>query len=195
MSSDHRSRSSRSSGATPSMSPIRIIGSGAAMSCDEVALAALAHRVDDRVADVADLLLAVAHAARREALVDELAPLPVLGVVHVDHHRDRPVVGPDAARVRERRRVLLGREQRRRTTRCPTRRWARRSRRARSRASTRTSRGDCRRRTLRRADRCRHASGGSPWGSVPNLSGGRPTLGRMSACATSAACGCRRPSG
>ena len=32
MSSDQRSRSSRSSGATPSMSPITIIGSGAAMS-------------------------------------------------------------------------------------------------------------------------------------------------------------------
>ena len=63
MSSDQRSRSSRSSGATPSMSPIRIIGSGAAMSRDEVALAPLAHRVDDRVAHVADLLLAVAHAA------------------------------------------------------------------------------------------------------------------------------------
>ena len=60
MSSDQRSRSSRSSGATPSMSPISIIGSGAAMSRDEVALAPLAHLVDDRVALVADLLLAVA---------------------------------------------------------------------------------------------------------------------------------------
>ena len=37
MSSDHRSRSSRSSGATPSMSPIMMMGSGAAMSLHEVA--------------------------------------------------------------------------------------------------------------------------------------------------------------
>ena len=79
----------------------------------EVALAPLAHPVDDRVALVADVVLAVADAAGREAAVHELAPLPVLGIVHVDHHRERTRVGPDAARVRERRRVLRRAEHRR----------------------------------------------------------------------------------
>ena len=103
MSSDHRSRSSRSSGATPSMSPIMIIGSGAAMSRTK------SHSPRSHTAsmiashDVADASLAVAHAPGREALVHELAALPVLRVVHVDHHRDRAGVGTDAAGVRERR--------------------------------------------------------------------------------------------
>ena len=45
------SRASRSSGATPSMLPITIMGSGAAMSLDEVGASLLAHPVDDGVAD------------------------------------------------------------------------------------------------------------------------------------------------
>jgi hypothetical protein len=73
---------------------------------DEVALAALDHRVDDLVAHLAHLVGLVAHPAGGEAAVDQLAPAPVLGVVHVDHHRQRPVVGPDAPGVRERGRVL-----------------------------------------------------------------------------------------
>ena len=112
MSSDQRSRSSRSSGATPSMSPISTIGSGAAMSRTKSHSPLLAHLVDDRVALVADVALAVADAAGREAAVHELAALPVLGIVHVDHHRDRARVGADAARVRERRRVLRRAEHR-----------------------------------------------------------------------------------
>ena len=113
MSSDQRRRSSRSSGATPSMSPIMIIGSGAAMSRTK-SHSPRSHTWSMIAShDVADLLLAVADAAGREAPVDELAALPVLRVVHVDHHRDRTGVGPDAARVRERLRVLRRREHRR----------------------------------------------------------------------------------
>ena len=72
----------------------------------EIALALLADLVDDRVGDGADLGLAGPYSTRREPLVDELAPLPVLGIVHVDHHRDRAVVRSDATRVRERGGVL-----------------------------------------------------------------------------------------
>ena len=45
---------------------------------------------------------AVAHAARSEAAIHELAARPMLGIVHVDHHRDRPGVRTDSARARER---------------------------------------------------------------------------------------------
>ena len=72
----------------------------------EVALAALAHPVDDRVALVADVVLVVADATGRESAVHELASLPVLGIVHLDHHRERKSVGSDPARVRERRGIL-----------------------------------------------------------------------------------------
>ncbi len=73
---------------------------------DEVALAALGHPVDDLVADLADLVGALADPSGGEALVDELAPPQVLGVVHVDHHRDGVGVGPDPLGVGERGRVL-----------------------------------------------------------------------------------------
>jgi hypothetical protein len=73
---------------------------------DEVARTLLAHPVDDLVAHAPDLRLLIAHALGCEPPVDQLAPVPVLGIVHVDHHRERPVVGADALRVRERRRVL-----------------------------------------------------------------------------------------
>ena len=85
----------------------------------EVALAPLADAVDDLVADRADLVLALAHPAGREAPVHELAPRPVLRVVHVDHHRDRTALGPDAAGVRERLRDPSRRRARRRSATTP----------------------------------------------------------------------------
>jgi hypothetical protein len=69
---------------------------------DEVAAALLADGVDEAVDDGPHLVALVAHPPGGEALVDELAPPQVGGVVHVDHHRDRPGVGPDAAGVGER---------------------------------------------------------------------------------------------
>jgi hypothetical protein len=66
----------------------------------EVARPPLAHGVDDLVAHPADLLLLVPHHAGREAPVDQLAALPVVGVVHVDHHRQGGGRRPDAARAR-----------------------------------------------------------------------------------------------
>ena len=104
-------------------------------------------------------LLAVAHAAGREAPVHELAPLPVLGVVHVDHHRDRARCR-DGCRPRSR--TSTGPSTRRaprRSSRGPTRCARRRSRRARSRASTCTSGAGRRRRRRRRAGRCRAPGG------------------------------------
>src|SRR5256885_1537168 len=62
---------------------------------DEVAFAALAHLVDERMHDLVDARLLLAHPVGRESLRHQLAPVAVLGVVHVDHHRDRPGVGPD----------------------------------------------------------------------------------------------------
>ena len=50
MSSDHSSSSARSSGATPSMSPITAMGSGAAMSATKSQLPSLADGVEDGVA-------------------------------------------------------------------------------------------------------------------------------------------------
>ena len=56
---------------------------------DEVGTAPLDHGVEDLRAGLPHLRLAVPHPSRREALVDELAPLEVVGIVHVDHHRQR----------------------------------------------------------------------------------------------------------
>ena len=75
--------------------------------CDvayEVALAAFAHCVDDRVARLAQVLFAVTDAVRREAAIHEFPALPVLGVVEVDHRR-HPAVGPTALPTREGRRI------------------------------------------------------------------------------------------
>ena len=68
---------------------------------DEVALAVLAHGVDDLGARPPHGRLAVADPLRGEAAVDELPALEVGGVVHVDHHRQGCEPGPDAAGVRE----------------------------------------------------------------------------------------------
>ena len=68
---------------------------------DEVALAAFAHRVDQRVAQRIDLGFQIFHALAGEAVVDELAPQQMLRVVHLDHHLDAGLVGPDAAGVGE----------------------------------------------------------------------------------------------
>ena len=43
---------------------------------------------------IAETQALVAHPPGGEALVDELAPPQVGGVVHVDHHRDRAALGP-----------------------------------------------------------------------------------------------------
>ena len=100
-------------------------------------------------------LLAVAHPARREAPVHELAALPVLGIVHVDHHRDRTRVGTDAARVRERRRILRRAEHRGVAGQAPhVVRGVEVDGRV-ARASTCTSGAGRRRRTRRRAGRSR----------------------------------------
>ncbi len=66
---------------------------------DEVGLALLADRVEDLGAGLLDHRQALADPAGREALVDEHPPLEVGGVVHVDHHREGALAGPDAAGV------------------------------------------------------------------------------------------------
>ena len=126
----------------------------------EVALAALAHRVDDRVAGPSDSRFQRLDSARGEAAAHQLAAHVVRRVVHVDHHRQRrecPAgchrcwrTGPDRVRLRRRRR----------TSRCPTTRWPRRGRPARARASMRTPRAGRRvrrRRTGRPSGRRRAA--------------------------------------
>ena len=75
---------------------------------DEVALAAFAHRVDQRVAQRNDLGLQVFHALAGETGVDELAPQQMLRIVHLDHHLDPVLVGSDAAGVREQLGIALG---------------------------------------------------------------------------------------
>ena len=99
MSSDHSSNS----GAvlrrrTPSASPITISGSQrgdvAARSRTRRARTTRSMSIVD---DAPDRLLLLTDPPGREALVDQLASLQVLRVVHVDHHRDGPVVGADAA--------------------------------------------------------------------------------------------------
>ena len=75
---------------------------------DEVALAALAHRVDQRVAQRADRGFLIFHPLAGEAGVDELAPQQMLRVVHLDHHLDAGLVGSDAAGVGEQLGIALG---------------------------------------------------------------------------------------
>src|SRR5205814_10607440 len=58
--------------------------------------------LDDR----ADLRLLRSHLLGCEPFVDELAPLPVDGVVLLDHHPGRTAVGADAAGARPQVRVL-----------------------------------------------------------------------------------------
>ena len=109
MSSDHLRNISRSSGSTPSMSPMTAIGSGAARSQTKshsprshTASISASHRepIDP---------LEILHPLSREASVDELAPQQMC--------RDRPssiiigggvLVGPDAARIGEQLRLPLG---------------------------------------------------------------------------------------
>jgi hypothetical protein len=55
----------------------------------EVALAAGRDRVDELVADAADAGLVVLDPARRQPLVHEVPPAPVVGIVEVDHRGDR----------------------------------------------------------------------------------------------------------
>ena len=64
---------------------------------DEVALTALADRVDQRVAQRVDGRLLVLHALAGEPGVDQLAPQQVCGIVHVDHVRHARLVGTNAA--------------------------------------------------------------------------------------------------
>ena len=124
---------------------------------DEVALAALAHRVDQRVAQRVDRRLKVFHAFAGEAGVDELAPQQMLRVVHLDHHLHARLVGPDAARVGEQLGLALGLDhrligRRARPSRCGP------GRPVRSRASTCRSTASHRRRRRRRSDPHRASS-------------------------------------
>ena len=75
---------------------------------DEIALAAFAHRVDQRVAQRNNLGLKVFHALAGEPVVDELAAQQMLRVVHLDHHLDAGLVRSDAAGVGEQLGVALG---------------------------------------------------------------------------------------
>ena len=107
MSSDQRSRSSRSSGATPSMSPIMISGSGAAMSHTK------SHSPRSHTASmissqtVADLVLAArAPGAGVKPRFTSLRRCQCSGSSMSIIIGIGPGVGPDAAGVRERRRVL-----------------------------------------------------------------------------------------
>ena len=101
MSSDHLRNSSRSSGSTPSMSPMTAIGSGAAMSltkshspCSHTASMSVSHSAPmDRSWTF--------NALAREAGVDELAAQQMCRIVHVDHHRQARLIGADAACVGE----------------------------------------------------------------------------------------------
>ena len=79
---------------------------------DEVALAALTHRVDQRVTQVLDGRHLVHDALAGEPGVDELAAQDVRRIVHVDHVGHPRLVRPDAAGGREQLRVALGVEQR-----------------------------------------------------------------------------------
>ena len=72
---------------------------------DEVEFAAFGDRLDQRTGGAADRRFLLAYAARREALVDDLAPLEVRRIVRVDHARHRRVVGTDAVGAAERLRV------------------------------------------------------------------------------------------
>src|ERR1700757_954892 len=76
-------------------------GQGRGEVPDEVTLAALTYRVDQRVAQQGDLGLQVFHPLAGEPVVDELAAQQMLRIVHLDHHLDARLVGPDAAGVRE----------------------------------------------------------------------------------------------
>jgi hypothetical protein len=75
---------------------------------DEVAFAAFAHRVDQRITQRSDRGLQVFHALAGESGVDELATQQMLRIVHVDHHLDPVLVGSDAAGIREQLGVALG---------------------------------------------------------------------------------------
>ena len=87
------------------MSPMTIMGSGAARSRTK------SHSPRSHTASMsssqrrATLLLARPDPAGREPSTHELASLPVVGRVHVDHPGERPGVGSGAAGVRERLRV------------------------------------------------------------------------------------------
>ena len=108
MSSDHLRNISRSSGSTPSMSPMTAIGSGAAMSQTK-SHSPRSHTASIRVSHSAPIAgLPVLHALAGEARVDELAPQQMCGIVHRDHHRRRVLVGPDSARVGEQLGLALG---------------------------------------------------------------------------------------
>ena len=107
-SSDHFSSSSRSSGSTPSMSPITAIGSGAAMSRTKshsprshTESISVSHKRTDRRHLVHDPLAG-------EAGVDELAPQQMCRIVHVDHVGHAGSLRPDSAGVGEQLRVALG---------------------------------------------------------------------------------------
>ena len=79
MPSDHSSSCSRSSGGTPSASPIMISGSGAAMSQTKShsPFSQTASMISSQTERIFSSLLA--HPPRREAPVDQLAPRPVPG--------------------------------------------------------------------------------------------------------------------
>ena len=106
--SDHWRSRARSDGGTPSMSPITIIGSGAARSCTTSHVTRLADAVDELVAERAQVRRGVLHPCGREAAAHELAPLVVVGRVEVDHPRHRTGVRTAAARARVRRGVASG---------------------------------------------------------------------------------------
>ena len=80
---------------------MRTIGSGAAMSRTKSHSPRSQTRSMIASQISRDFDLVVAHAPRREAAVHELAPLPVLGIVHVDHHRQRRRRAADAVRAFE----------------------------------------------------------------------------------------------
>ncbi len=128
------------------------IGSGAAMSQTK-SHSPRSHTASISVSHSVPIdCFSVLHALAGEAGVDELAPQQMCRVVHLDHHRRRGLVGPDAARVgeqlglRARRRSPPGRS-RRRPSRCGP------GRPARSRASTCRPSASRRRRRRRRSDR------------------------------------------
>ncbi|WP_303641351.1 hypothetical protein [Actinomadura madurae] len=68
---------------------------------DEVAFAALADPVDDLVAEPFEVGPPAGDPPRGEPGADQPAAQLVLGIVHVDHHRQRAVVGADALAVAE----------------------------------------------------------------------------------------------
>jgi len=92
MSTLHSGSWSRSGGRTPRMSPMVISGSQAAMSHTGVAFSALGDGVNQRRSCPSERVFLVPDPPRSKALGNELPPLSVVRIVHVDLHRNRTLI-------------------------------------------------------------------------------------------------------